>query len=87
MTSYICNNNQCINLDICDRYNNNSEKFISYLGNKKYNLKRFIKNHPGGSIIKKAIGKNMNEVWKKYGVSWHMKNKRVKNVLNNLEIK
>ena len=29
MTSYICNNNQCINLDICDRYNNNSAFFLN----------------------------------------------------------
>lgn len=66
--------------------NNNNSKFISFLGKKKYNLESFIKKHPGGSIIKKTLGKDMSDVWKKYGVPWHMKNKKVQNVLKSLEV-
>jgi len=66
--------------------NNSSEKFISFLGKKKYNLESFIKKHPGGSIIKKTLGKDMSDVWKKYGVPWHMKNKKVQNILKSLEV-
>lgn len=64
----------------------NNSKFISFLGKKKYNLESFIMKHPGGSIIKKTIGKDMSNVWKKYGVPWHMKNKKVQNVLKSLEV-
>ena len=28
----------------------------------------------------------MSDVWKKYGVPWHMKNKKVQNVLKSLEV-
>lgn len=64
----------------------NNSKFISFLGKKKYNLESFIMKHPGGSIIKKTLGKDMSNVWKRYGVSWHMKNKKVQNVLKSLEV-
>ena len=65
--------------------NNNSS--IATLEGKKYDLSKFINSHPGGQIIRKAYGKDLKKVWKRYGVSWHLNNNRVKNVLNNIEVK
>ena len=65
----------------------NTTKVVANLGNKKYDVTPFVDNHPGGSVINKVNGRNLEEVWKEYGVSWHMNNTRVKNVLKNLEIK
>jgi cytochrome b involved in lipid metabolism len=46
-----------------------------------YDITDFLKIHPGGSIIKAALGKNVEEVWNNYFVSWHLKNKKVISVL------
>ena len=35
-----------------------------------YDITDFIPNHPGGSVIQKAIGNNLEDVWKENGVEW-----------------
>ena len=67
--------------------NNINNSSIATLEGKKYDLSKFINSHPGGQIIRKAYGKDLKKVWKRYGVSWHLNNNRVKNVLNNIEVK
>jgi cytochrome b involved in lipid metabolism len=43
----------------------------------KYDITEFEKNHPGGSIIKNANGRDLEEVWKEMGYEWHLTNNRV----------
>ena len=69
------------------RHFSNTKKIITKLGNKKYDITPFVNNHPGGSVIKNAANKDLEKVWEKFNVSWHMSNPNVKNVLKNLEIK
>ena len=64
---------------------NFSNKFIVYFKGKKYDISDFVASHPGGSIINKSRNKNLEEVWKKNNVSWHMKNQNVLNVLKKYE--
>ena len=66
--------------------NKGDNNFIVYYKNNKYNIKDFIKKHPGGEIIKKSKNKNLNDVWNKYNVSWHNNNKKVQNILNKYKI-
>ena len=58
-----------------------SNKFIVYYKNNKYNITDFIPKHPGGSIINNAKNKNLDEVWDSYNVSWHKTNPKVQNIL------
>lgn len=46
-----------------------------------YDITDFIPNHPGGSVIQKAIGNDLEQVWKENGVEWHMNNSRVMDTL------
>ena len=46
-----------------------------------YDITDFIPNHPGGSVIQKAINNNLEDVWKENGVEWHMNNSRVMDTL------
>lgn len=57
-----------------------------YKGN-KYNIQKFVPNHPGGSVINKAKNKDLEKVWKENGVSWHNDSQRVKNILSQYVLK
>jgi len=70
-----------------DHSNNNSKKIISTYKGKKYDLTDWNKLHPGGPILNKANGRDLEEVWKENGVGWHLKNKRVKKTLEKYLIK
>ena len=65
---------------------NESNEFIVYYKNNKYDITDFIPKHPGGSIINNAKNKNLNEVWDKYNVSWHKTNPKVQNTLEKYKI-
>ena len=56
-------------IPIIENFGNN----ITFYKGEKYDLTPYINKHPGGSIIKNAIGKNVEEVWEQYGVKWHLK--------------
>ena len=58
-----------------------SNKFIVYYKNNKYDITDFIPKHPGGSIINNAKNKNLDEIWDTYNVSWHKTNPNVQNIL------
>ena len=49
---------------------------VKYKG-KSVDLTRFASRHPGGSVIWKAQGKDVETVWKEQGVSWHATNETV----------
>ena len=63
----------------------NENFIVKYKGN-NYNIKDFVPNHPGGSVINKAEGKDLLEVWKDNGVSWHENNENVKEILEQYKI-
>ena len=67
--------------------NNKNKKIIATYEGKKYDLTEWNKLHPGGPILDMVNGKDLKKVWKDNGVSWHLKNKNVKNVLKKYEIK
>ena len=72
-----------------DNNSNNikNKKIIATFEGKKYDLTEWNKLHPGGQILDIVNGKDLKKAWKDNGVSWHLKNKNVKNVLKKYEIK
>lgn len=56
---------------------NSSESLWTYYKGKVYDITDFINKHPGGKIIMKSGGNNIEEIWNKYNVSWHMKSNSV----------
>ena len=58
----------------------------TYYQNDVYDLTEFVKNHPGGNIIGKCAGKNLTDVWAKFGVSWHNDNSHVLSILKKYKI-
>ena len=67
---------QSYSIDEIAKHNTKDDLWV-YYKNKVYNVTKFVDEHPGGYIILKAGGKNLEEVWKENGVSWHMTNKIV----------
>lgn len=63
-----------------------SNKFIVYYKNNKYDITDFIPKHPGGSIINNAKNKNLDDVWDSYQVGWHKTNANVQNILKKYKI-
>ena len=61
---------------------NNEQLLVKYKGD-TIDLTNFANEHPGGSVIWQAQGKDVEEVWKKMGQQWHANNDRVKQVLKN----
>jgi uncharacterized protein with NAD-binding domain and iron-sulfur cluster len=45
-----------------------------------YDITKFIKEHPGGKIIIKALGKDLTKVWKENNVEWHMNHIDLNNI-------
>ena len=58
----------------------------TYFRGDVYDITKYIKHHPGGYMILRAGGKNLEEVWKKTGYSWHLKNTNTMNELKKLKI-
>ena len=50
----------------------NGSKWIIYK-NEIYDIETFINVHPGGNIISKAVGKDVEKVWENNSVLWHIK--------------
>lgn len=58
------------------------KKLITFYNGKIYDLTDFIDKHPGGNIIMNAHNKNLINVWKKYGVDFHVNNNNIQTILN-----
>ena len=67
------------------KHNKENDAWCTYENN-VYNITDYISKHPGGSIIKNAIGKDLSEVWTKFGVAWHMDNSSVLSKLERYKI-
>jgi len=57
-----------------------------YYKGAKYDIAPFIHLHPGGSVILRSLGKDLEKVWKENGVSWHNSNPNVMKELSKLKI-
>lgn len=55
---------------------------------KQYDVSSFVEDHPGGETnLRKAMGRDIEAVWKANGVGWHIDNPVVMRKLKELEIK
>ena len=57
-----------------------------YLGKNVYDVTKYVNQHPGGSFILKAGGKDLEKVWKENGFGWHLQNSTVMNKLKDFKI-
>jgi uncharacterized protein with NAD-binding domain and iron-sulfur cluster len=78
-TGTMVNKNEKIELGIKEysiteikKHNNLNDGWIIYKG-LVYNITPFIKKHPGGTLIKNALGRDISLVWKEFNVGWHSK--------------
>jgi cytochrome b involved in lipid metabolism len=67
------------------KHNKENDAWCTYENN-VYNITDYISKHPGGSIIKNAIGKDLSEIWTKFGVAWHMDNLSILSKLETYKI-
>jgi cytochrome b involved in lipid metabolism len=65
---------------------NTKDDLWTHLEGNVYDITKFYSQHPGGSIILKAGGKNLKSVWEENGVTWHLSNDYVKNTLEKYKI-
>jgi uncharacterized protein with NAD-binding domain and iron-sulfur cluster len=72
-------------LDEVKKHTSKNSLWTYYKG-EVYDLTKYIKNHPGGNIILKAGGNNLEKVWEDSGYGWHMKNSHVMKHLNKYKI-
>lgn len=62
---------------------NNGTVVATYKG-KSVDLTPYVGKHPGGEIIKRAHGRDLEEVWKEINVGWHASSPKVKKQLDKL---
>jgi cytochrome b involved in lipid metabolism len=72
-------------IDEIEKHNTKESLWFHYEGH-VYDITKFITQHPGGSVILKAGGKNLKSVWEEQGVEWHMKKAYVMNTLEKYKI-
>ena len=61
---------------------NTASSLWTYYNGNVYDITKWVPLHPGGQIILKAGGQDLQKTLEKYGLSWHLSNQRV---LSNLE--
>jgi sulfite oxidase len=66
-------------------HNKNNDAWIIFRNN-VYDITDFISKHPGGNIIKKALGKDIEKVWDENNVGWHLNNSKVIKILDKYKI-
>ena len=59
---------------------------LNYKGN-VYDVTDFVSNHPGGNLILKSGGKDLEKVWNELGYGWHNQNTSVKDTLKKYKSK
>ena len=72
-------------IDEISKHNTKDDLWTYYKG-KVYDVTKFIDEHPGGYIILRSGGKNLEEVWKENNVDWHMTNRFVQDELQKYQI-
>jgi len=66
-------------------HNTVNDAWIIYK-NGVYDITKFIKSHPGGNLIKNALGRDIELVWKEFNMDWHNNKKSVFNTLEKYKI-
>lgn len=77
--------NDGITIEEVQKHTTKDDLWTYYKGN-VYNLTEFVSSHPGGNLILKSAGKDLEKVWKELGYDWHNNNNSVKNVLKKYKI-
>jgi cytochrome b involved in lipid metabolism len=72
-------------LDEVSKHNKPTDAWVTFR-NDIYDITDFINNHPGGSIILKALGKDLEDVWIENNVLLHMNNPTVIKILQKYKI-
>lgn len=65
---------------------NKEDSLWTYYKNDVYDITDWVKKHPGGRIVIKAGGKDLEKVWKDMGFEWHMTHKGVLKALEKYKI-
>ena len=63
------------------KHNKITDAWVTFRNN-VYDITDFINNHPGGAVIIKALGKDLEEIWPQ----WHMTNQNVLKTLDKYKI-
>lgn len=63
------------------KHNKVTDAWVTFRNN-VYNITDFINNHPGGVVIMKALGKDLEDIWPQ----WHMTNQNVLKTLDKYKI-
>ena len=66
--------------------NNTREKLWTYYKDKVYDITKWVDLHPGGEIILKAGGRDLEKVWKENQLEWHANNSAILERLSQYEI-
>ncbi len=72
-------------IDDVKKHNKENDLWTYYKGD-VYDITEFVKKHPGGKIILKAGGMDLEKVWDKFNVKWHKNSSRVGSFLNKYKI-
>jgi uncharacterized protein with NAD-binding domain and iron-sulfur cluster len=94
-----CSNNKSIH-DVFEKeytiedvkiHNKSNDAWIIFRGY-VYDITYFINKHPGGSLINLTLGEDVEKIWEKYLVSWHLNHNDIietltKNKMGKLKIK
>lgn len=67
------------------KHNKENDLWTYYKGD-VYDITEFVKKHPGGKIILKAGGMDLEKVWDKFNVKWHKNSSRVGSFLKKYKI-
>lgn len=87
----LCNNENIVEqfnsytLEEIKKHNKEGDLWCYYKGD-VYDITEFVNEHPGGKIILNAGGENLEEIWEKYNVDWHLSNDFVQSTLEKYKI-
>ncbi len=71
--------------DEISKHNTKNDAWVTFRNN-VYDITEFINEHPGGTVILKALGKDLEDVWSDHNVLWHINNPHVIKTLNKYKI-
>lgn len=67
------------------KHNKKNDGWVTFRNN-VYDITEFINEHPGGTVILQALGKDLEDVWAENNVLWHINNPHVLKILNKYKI-
>jgi cytochrome b involved in lipid metabolism len=78
-------NEKFYDIDEVQKHTKEDDLWTYYKGN-VYDLTNWVKKHPGGRIILNCGGKNLEDTWNKFNVSWHNGDKYIMKRLETYKI-